>query len=224
MTRKRWIDGLAAAGVLAFFAAACESGGPDSMTEDEAAAVMEMVGSATVGPLAEVKGGSAKAEGGATEDRGPDGRGNKEGEFEREKDCPEGGTVTISGTISGDKDDESHTWHMRVNTEFDRCTKTNREDVTLTLTGTVAQDLTKTTTYDGKVVTIAMDGSWTGSVAWEKPDEDESGVCEIDVTMDVDIVIDYENRTREIEGGVRGTACGVEVDTMKKRGWLSFLF
>lgn len=223
MTLRRWIDRLGAAGVLACFAAACEGGGPEALTEDEATAVLEMVGSAIVGPLAEVADGSANADGGATDDRGRGGR-RGEREFESERDCPGGGTVTISGTTGGEGDRESRTRDMRVDTEFDRCTRTNREDITLTLTGTIAHDLAKATTRDGNVVTTSMDGTWTGSVAWEKPDEDESGVCEIDVTMGVEIVIDREGRTREVEGGVTGTACGVEVDTMNRRRWLSDLF
>ena len=224
MTRRRWIyDDLVAASVLALFAAACEGGGPEAMTQDEAAAVLEMVGITTVGPLVELSGGLANQRGGATDDRGQGGR-SREGEFERQRECPEGGTVVVSGTIRAEGDRESRTMQMQVSTEFDDCTRTNREDITLTLDGTVAQELTKTTTYREDVVTIEMDGTWTGRVAWEKPDEDESGVCEIDVTMDVDIVIDRENRNRKVEGGVSGTACGVEVHTRKMREWLSVLW
>ena len=215
MKRKRRIEKSAVMGMLACFAVACESGGPDAITQDEANAIAELVGNMTIGPLVELS-GAADLGRNATEDR-PRGR---SGDFDRERECPEGGTVSISGTMSAERGEDSRTRELRVTTEFDHCTRTNREGVTMALTGTVRKELTKTATYEDNVVSISMDGTWAGSVAWENPDEDTSGVCEIDVTIDIDIVIDRENRSREVEGGVTGTVCGVEVDTKNRRGWL----
>jgi len=196
--------------MLACLAVACESGGPDAITRDEAAAITELVGNVTVGPLVEL-----------SMREGPRGR---SGEFNRERECPEGGTVSISGTMSAERGEGVRTRELRVTTEFDRCTRTSRDGVTMALTGTIEKELTKTVTYEDDVVSIGMDGTWTGSVAWENLDDDTSGVCEIDVTMDIDIVIDRANRSREVEGGVTGTVCGVEVDTKDRRGWLKPLF
>ena len=206
--------------MLACLAVACESGGPDAITREEANAIVELVGNVTVGPLVGLSVGAADLGSGAGDD-GPRGR---SGEFERERECPEGGTVRISGTMSGERGENGATRELRVTTEFDHCTRTNREGVTMSLTGTIEKELTKTAIYKDNIVSISMDGTWTGSVAWENPDDDTSGVCDIDLTMDIDIVIDRRNRSREVEGDVTGTVCGVEVDMKHPRGWLKLLF
>lgn len=220
MKRKRRIEKAAATGMLACLATACESGGPDAITQDEATAIAELVGNATVGPLVELSVRAARP-GRRAADDGPRGR---SGDFDRERECPEGGTVSISGTVSGERGEGGGTVEMRVTTEFDRCTRTSRGGVAISLTGTVEKELAKTVAHEDNVVSVGVDGTWTGSVAWENPDNDGSGVCEIDVTVDLDIVIDRENRSREVEGGVTGTVCGVEVDTKNRRGWLRLPF
>ena len=220
MERKRRMERAAVMGTLACLAVACESGGPHEITQDEATAIAELVGNATVGPLVGLSVGAARLGGDVADDR-PRGR---SGEFSRERKCPEGGTVSISGTRSAKGGEGGRTWELQVTTEFDRCTRTNREGLTMALTGTVEKELAKTVTREDNVVSISMEGTWTGSVAWDNLDDDTSGVCEIDVTMDIDIVIDRGNRTREVEGGVTGTVCGVEVDTKNRRGWLRLFF
>lgn len=220
MKRKRRMEKVAVTGMLACLAVACESGGPDAITPEEATAIVELVGNVTVGPLVGLSVGAAQLGGGLADD-GPRGPSR---EFNRERECPEGGTVTISGTRSAERDEDGRTHELRVTTEFDRCTRTSREGVTMSLTGTIEKELTKKITYEDAIVSISMDGTWTGSVAWENLDDDTSGVCEIDVTIDIDIVIDRENRSREVEGGVTGTVCGVEVETKNRRGWLRLLF
>lgn len=220
MKRKRRIEKAAVTGMLACLVVACESGGPDGITEDEAMAIVELVGNVTIGPLVGLSVGAADLGGSATNDRD---RG-RSGEFDRKRECPGGGTVRVSGTMSGDRDERGGTREMRVTTEFDGCTRTSRDGVTMSLTGIVEKELTKTVTYEDSVVSIGMDGTWTGSVAWENLDDGTSGVCEIDVIIDIDMVIDRENRSRELEGGVTGTVCGVEVNTKNRRGWLRPLF
>ncbi len=222
MKRKRRIENAAVTGMLACMAVACESGGPDAITQDEAMAVVELVGNVTIGPLVGLSVGVADLGGGAANDRDRD-RG-RSGEFDRERECPGGGTVRMSGTMSGERGEDGGTREIRVTTEFDGCTRTSRDGVTMSLTGTVEKELTKTVAHEDNVVSISMDGTWTGSVAWENLDDGTSGVCEIDVIIDIDMVIDRENRTREVEGGVTGTVCGVEVDTKGRRGWLRLLF
>jgi len=220
MKPNRRIEKAAVVGLLACLAVACERGGPDAITRDEAMAIAELVANETVGPLVELSAGAAYLGGRAADDRP---RGGSR-EFYRERECPEGGTVSISGTMSAERGEGSRTRELRVTTEFDHCTRTNREGVTMSLTGTIEKQLTTTVTYEDNVVSVSMDGTWTGSVDWENLDEDTSGVCEIDITMDIDIVIDRENRSREVEGGVTGTVCGVEVETKNRRGWLRLLF
>ena len=223
MKRKRRIEKAAVTGMLACVAVACESG-PDAITEDEAMAVVELVGNVTIGPLVGLSVGAADLGRGVANDRDRDGDRGRSGEFDRERECPGGGTVRMSGTMSGERGERGGTREIRVTTEFDHCTRTSRDGVTMSLTGTVEKELTKTVTYEDNVVSISLDGTWTGSVAWENLDDGTSGVCEIDVIIDIDMVLDRENRSREVEGGVTGTVCGVEVDNKGRRGWLRPLF
>ena len=271
MKRKRRIAKMATMGMLACLAVACHMGGSDGATEEEAVAVAELVGNVTIGPLVELWVGEAILDGDfdpqgvsrkwdAEWESTPDGgfrqkpwsepRGQL-GKFNREWECPEGGTVSISGnnkdhargilgSILGALFKPQARWYgevgeLRVKARFDHCARTSREGLTMALTGTVEKELDKTFIHEDTWVTIGMRGQWTGKVAWQHPDADRSGVCKIDgrtgdpsldhytdpVTIDMVMSVEHGNRSRQVEGDLEGYMCGQPVYTENRGEWLT---
>ena len=205
---KRRIEKVAVTGMLACLAMACER---DATTEEEAVAIAELVGNVTVGPLVELWVGEAILAG----EFNPQGRSRDDnnwtppitwseprgqtGRFKIELECPEGGSVSISGNnkdrgpalegILGGLIEEIFGWYpewhgevgeLRAKAKFDHCARTSRDGLTMALTGTVDTEFAKTFIHQDTWVTVGMRGDWSGKVAWENPHAGRSGVCRID--------------------------------------------
>ena len=203
MTAKRWISGLVGIGMLAFFVAGCDDGEGDALTPEEAAALAQVIGRASVGPLLDQSLGSLP----------PDDRAHMAAkEYDFDKPCSEGGSVNLSGTADFGLGEDDKSVEIEGTITFDHCAEKTDDDVTFTLDGSIDMRLHALFSLSDATLRIKVDGSWTGSVAWENEDDGSSGVCEVDVTLDATIEIDKEGGNYEVEGGLTGTVCGISVD------------
>ena len=203
MAGKRWISGLVGIGMLSCFVAGCDDGEGDALTPEEAAAIAKMIGGATVGPLLGQSLGSLP----------PDGRAMTAKEYDFDVPCSEGGSVNLSGTADSDFGEDDKSVEIEGTISFDHCAEKMEDGETITLTeGSIDQLLHVLFSSSVGTARVKVDGSWSGSVAWENEDDGSSGVCEVDVTLDATIEIDMETKSYDVEGGVTGTVCGILVD------------
>ncbi len=132
----------------------------------------------------------------------PSGVGPRQGSgpFTRTRDCPAGGTITVSGTVERTANEGVVEWNVEGNGTWANCARTRRE-LTLTINGQFEFESHR------KHVNGAPEGPQTssksGSYTWTRSDG-KSGTCEFSVTS-----------TRDPEAGtrtVKGTVCGREID------------
>ncbi|MDE2762653.1 MAG: hypothetical protein OXQ94_18970 [Gemmatimonadota bacterium] len=219
MTCRHRISGLIAVGMLAFSAAGCYDGEGDALTPEEAAALAELIGRASLGPVDAQLVGSVPP--GATAARSG---GAKEYDFDKE--CSKGGSVNLSGTATFDSGEDAVRIEIDGAVRFDHCAETTDDGVTYALTGGVDHLLEVVGSFSGDVVRVEVEGSASGSVGWENLDDGSSGVCEVDVTIDVAVEVDKGAGTWEVEGGLTGTVCGISVEAdaeeWLKKGWKGY--
>ena len=128
MTAKRWISGLVGIGMLAFFAAGCDDGEGDALTPEEAAALAQVIGRASVGPLLDQSLGSLP----------PDDRAHMAAkEYDFDKPCSEGGSVNLSGTADFGLGEDEKSVEIEGTITFDHCAEKTDDDVTFTLDGSI---------------------------------------------------------------------------------------
>lgn len=207
MTRTRLVSGLIGTGMLAFFAAGCDDGAGDALTPEEAAALAGLIGRSVM-PLADQPLLPLPPDGTTA----PTAHAAGAKEYDFDKPCSEGGSVNLSGVANIAFEDEGIGMEVDGTVAFRRCGETTDDGVAYTLTGSVDHLFQVVASWSDGTVHIEVDGSANGSVGWENEDEGSSGVCEVDVTVDIAIDIDKENGTWDVEGGVTGTVCGISVD------------
>ncbi len=117
--------------------------------------------------------------------------------------CPDGGTVTVTGTGSIDEKGDTSTIRLQQVLVPEGCGAND-----LVLDGDPAVTYATNTTFVGNIGDATMDGGAKGSLKWRKG-EDE-GTCDIDLTLAAE-----EKLTRGIpvlEGAFKGKLCGHEVE------------
>ena len=208
MKPRRLITQVAALGTLGLWVAACATDPPRELTESEAMMIAELMGGSVVGPAVDETLGSMLFSD-LADNRGPT--------YEREIDCPEGGTATLSGTL----DIRIGLSGLHADSEgsvaFDACADRTEDDVVIEITGGIdfEGEVEATVDLDDQVAYASVEGSAEGSVDWEIEEEGESGVCEVDVALDVDVEVDFGDGDfgdPVVEGGVTGTVCGHVID------------
>jgi len=204
MEGTRWIRSFIGMGMLALVVAGCDEAERDAITAVEADAVARVITDATVGAWWGQAGASVTPNDGLQ-------LMTKE-EYDEIVECPEGGTMHLKGTIESSEDGSSTKIEGTIT--FDNCASKTEDGETVVLTEGTINDLleVRIATDDGLSVRIDLDGSWDGSVSWENEDDGSSGVCDVDVTLDVTITLNLETGTWDAEGGITGTVCGQSVD------------
>jgi hypothetical protein len=130
--------------------------------------------------------------------------------FSHTRDCPRGGSVSVTGTITGERDLETRTATMQVTTTntHDSCVLGNGTGRTITITG----DPSITFTANRKLVNGAPSGLQTtrkiGGFTYTTSGG-ASGACQIDITSSFDPV------TRTFT--MKGTNCGRSIDVTTTR-------
>ena len=222
MTVKRRIGSLIGIGVVACLAAGCDDGEGDALTPEEAAALAELIGRTSFDPLVSQSLGSLPAEGSTA----PSAQKGGVKEYDFDKSCSEGGSVNLSGTADYDFGEDGFGVEVDGTIAFDHCAEKTDDGVTYALTGGIDHLVRMSGGYSEGTVGVEVDGTATGSVDWENEDDGSSGVCEVDVTIDVAIEFDKEGWSWEVEGGVTGTVCGISVDVEAKnwlkKGWKGY--
>lgn len=217
MTRKRWLNGLIGLGMLSIFVTACDDGGGDALTPEEAEALARLIGEASIGPvLGETVGAWTPGGPAPTAHAG----GTKEYDFD--KSCSGGGSVNLAGKADYDFGETGGTVQIEGAITFDDCAEETGDGVTYTLNGGIDHLIEAVISVADGVFRIEADGSASGSVAWKNEDDGGSGVCEVDVTIDVTVEVDKEAGTWDLEGGLTGTVCGIAVEAGAKdwlKGW-----
>jgi len=218
MTRRNRVGGLILIGTLAFSVAGCNDGGGDTLTPEEAEALAELIGRASFGPVVGQSLGSLPPEGSA-----PAARAGGAKEYDFDKDCSEGGSVNLSGTADFDLSKEDKSIEIDGTVTFDHCAENTDDGVTYTLTGSIDHLFHVMASFAGGTIRVEVADSASGSVGWENGDDGSSGVCEVDVTVDVTVEVDNEAGSWDVEGGVTGTVCGISVEAdakdWLKKGW-----
>lgn len=215
--RRGTLTAAALAGALALLAAACSDGpsapaGSAGLTDQEARDLAAAMGGQSA-DLVEGQAGSlsstvsARAAGDAptvsAATFGPVG-------FDRSRDCPDGGTVDVSGTVQGETDPEAGTAtaHVEADVVHAGCGFPIR-GTTVTVTGDPGLDFVA----DLSVLDGQLDGPQTaslaGSFAWEAADG-RSDTCE----AALDWTLDPAARTLSLVG----TICDVQIDRTLSRG------
>ena len=217
MTRKRWLSGLIGLGILAIFAAGCDDGEGDALTPEEAEALVRLIGEASIGPvLGETVG--AWPPGGPA----PAAHAGGTKEYDFDKPCSEGGSVNLAGQADYEFGETGGTVQIDGAVTFDDCGEKTDDGVTYTLNGGIDHLIEAVISSSDGIFRVEVDGSASGSVAWKNEDDGGSGVCEVDVTIDVTVEVDKDAGTWEVEGGLTGTVCGISVDVEAKdwlKGW-----
>lgn len=127
--------------------------------------------------------------------------------FTETRSCPAGGTMTLSGTVSGNVDRATRSGSITVShtLALDDCART-RGDVTVTVNTDPPITFAGTVTIDAGQ--RSGEFTKTGTFLWETSDG-RSGSCEINLKI---------VRNADGTGSVTGTACGREVNRTFTRG------
>lgn len=125
--------------------------------------------------------------------------------FDETVACPGGGSIGVSGTLSGDIDDQGGTGtvSMEVRQVHSSCTATASSNGSVwTFDGApgVDQDFDWTVSE----TQVAMSGTQRGTIAFSGP---ASGTCAIDLSFDFSV----DATGRNLNGSVSGSVCGVDV-------------
>ena len=188
MARKQWISGLVGVGMLAFLAASCDNA-DDAIAPDEARAVARAILGASQAVYSQPDG--LAAAGADVEVR----------EYDITADCPDGGTVTMKGTIEEDK--EAGTMKQDGTITYDNC---DVGEITV-VEGRLSDVLIVVSGHD----MATWDGSWAGNVFVES-DDGGSGECEVDLTAKLTFKVDPNTKNIVAwDGHMTGTICGVSV-------------
>ena len=212
MKSGRLIAPLAFLGALGVWVAGCATDPPRELTQDEAMAVARLMGGSVVGPTVdETLGPTLFSDVADTRDW------THERELEREVDCAEGGTATLSGTLDIRIDLSGLHADAEGSVAFDACADRTDDEVVIEVTGGIdfEGEVEATADLDDQVAHASVEGSAEGSVDWEIEEEGESGVCEVDIALDVDVEVDFGDGDigdPVVEGGVTGTVCGHVID------------
>ena len=204
MTGRHRVGSLFVIAMLAFSAAGCNDREGDTLTPEEAAALAELIGRASLGAVEGQLPGALPPPAPAA-----DLRGTKEYDFD--KDCSEGGSVNLSGTADYEIGEDALSLEVDGTVAFDHCAEETDDGVTYTLTGSIDHLLHAVAGFSDGTVRVEVNGTATGSVDWED-DDGGSGVCEVDVTIDVTVEFNKEAGSWDAEGGVTGTVCGISVE------------
>jgi len=123
-------------------------------------------------------------------------------EFSRERDCPLGGNITLSGQIERTVTDEAVEFSASANGSWNGCMRGNRRnDHTFTIDGTFAMSAFRR--YVDRQPSGPQTASKSGSFTVTR-DDGESRSCEYDVTS-----TRYPDENRRV---VTGTICGREIN------------
>lgn len=131
-----------------------------------------------------------------------------DGEFERSRDCPAGGSMSIAGTVERtEHGDGAIEWTLEAQGDWDDCAHTrSRGDRAITTTIDGSFEIEANRKHNNRVPVGNQTTRKSGSFTWERSNgtETRTGECTFDVTSvrnpDSDRVT------------VTGTMCGREVD------------
>jgi hypothetical protein len=179
--------------------AACGESATDvlgDLTQAEAAALAEVVGatlltSAVEVPTEDPEGGPAAAPFSGS------------GSIDAEAPCALGGTVSVSGTLSYEGDDETGEVEadLAVTQVHHGCVAESQDGTRFTLTG--APQIAATLSLLVSENTLSMTGSYAGAVGWET--DGREGTCSIDIEFSIDM--SGESGAASMSGSV----CGADV-------------
>ena len=191
MARKQRIGGLVGVGMLAFLAAGCDNA-DYPIALDEADALAQAIVGASQASHDRLDG--LAAAGANVEVR----------EYDITVDCPDGGTVTLKGTI--EVDEEAGTAKQEGTQTYNNC------DLGVGEITVVEGRLSDVQMWVSGHDTVTWDASAAGSLFAES-DDGGSGECKVDLTVRITFRLDPNTRNVvDWDGHMAGTVCGVAVD------------
>ena len=205
---------------LSLVAAACAdlSGPSNQLTDDEAAFLaQEFAGEALEGVNHSMEGSPGMAGSpsiaGAAADRPNSWPVTWERTFSVTRTCPAGGTVTSSGSNTGDIDENGDgTVEISHVLAMEDCART-RDAVTITVNTDPDLTMTGTVTIENGQRTGGT-FTKTGTFLWETSDG-RSGSCEVDLTITWDGNSGWHHGQLR---GLKGNVCGRDVNSLGARG------
>jgi hypothetical protein len=136
------------------------------------------------------------------------GAGGREGEFERSRDCPDGGTITLAGeSTRTEHGDGAVEWTLEATGEWNDCTRSRTSgDRSLTTVIDGSFQLEASRRHNGRVPVGDQTMSKSGSFHWTRTTgaETREGDCSFEVTS-----VRNPDSRRIV---VTGTVCGREID------------
>lgn len=209
--------------------AACGTSGPEGISREEAEeasrALFSSVGQAFDG-LAIADSLDIPASGAVTADVPLDAAANAETEtisrkFDRTADCSEGGTVSFSGSLTGERTEESGSTSAQMDfqgrADYDDCGVAAENDVYLLSTPSAlelsgaGEARADSTSASGQIEWGAL-----GTLEWDRQ-EGSSGSCDFDFTSSMSLEAD--TTSFEMTSSASGTMCGYNVDGSWNETW-----
>lgn len=118
--------------------------------------------------------------------------------------CPGGGSVSISGSVQGDVDDQTGEgdFDVTMTQSHQDCVASSDAGTTFTFNSSpgLQTSMDFTTTSDGS---YSITGSHSGSLGWTTGEK--SGSCSVDISYD------FSGSQSSFSGSAQGTVCGVDV-------------
>ena len=219
----------ALAGLVLVGLAACGTNGPDGISREEAEeasrALFSSMGQAAEG-LAITDSLGIPASGAVTAGDPRTAAARAETEtvsrrFDRSAACPEGGTVSFSGSLTGERTEESGSTSALMDfqgrADYEDCRVAAESDVfvlstpsPLELSGS-GEAHADSTSASGQI-----EWSVLGTLEWDRQ-EGRSGSCDFDFSISMSL--DADTTSYEMTGSASGTMCGYDVDDSWNETW-----
>lgn len=129
--------------------------------------------------------------------------------FDLSVSCPQGGTITASGSLSGSVDQETLASDLRYELALSpaACVVTT-ETTALTVDG--SPDVTVVIDYLFNETTFSMDGTEQGWIRYTA-DDGRSGACSIDISFSTAV----DQTSNDVQQSVTGIVCGVSASAFQ---------
>ena len=203
MTGNRW--NFATAGVLACVVAACAE--DEGLAPEEADAIVNLVGGTASGALLAETMSSSTARG--------------DFDYDLTVPCPDGGSVTMSGTGELRVTAGGGEYELEGTNEFADCSL-EEDGVALTLvSGVVAQRFLMVVESSDDLTNVRAtgEGDWSGDVTVETG-SGYSGDCQLQLSLRLAVDVDLAGGgSVSVEGVVTGTVCDEPVEVDVTESW-----
>lgn len=225
----RGVGVAALAGLVLAGLAACDANGPDGISREEAEevsrALFSSAGQAVEG-LAIADSLGLPASGAVTAEVPLTAAVNAETEtisreFGRTAECPEGGTVSFSGSLAGERTEESGTisvlMEFQGRADYNDCRVAAENDVFVLST---PSPLELSGSGEGHADSTSASGQaeWgaQGTLEWDRQNG-SSGGCDFDFTISMSLEAD--TTSFNMTGSTSGTMCGYSIDDSWSETW-----